>query len=532
MPTHANPDLLRGAAQSWWEFYLATHANPEAITWEEFRDNFRRYHVLEGLMIVRKEEFLALKQGPMSVSEYRDKFLHLSRYAPEDVNTDAKRQYRFLRGLVDPLHYQLMNHTFPTFQHLIDRAIMTERKRREMEDRKRKIGGPQVGSSSRPRYSGNPPQKFKQGNQHQHQHQRQNQQQQYQRQFPQQQQYRQSTQPGGNQYQRQSNQAARLPALATNQSNQAALAQGGSRACFHCGEQGHWANHCPKKAAQQQPAPNAPVRQNVMQQGSNNHGQPRAQYEKVNHLEADTVQETPGVALGTFSVEYHYANVLFDTGETHSFVTASWVESHNIPVAPMYPLMRVSSVGGRTQTDRFCPSAKIQIRGIEFPADLIVMGNQDTTIDVIPGMNWLTKYQASLSCDKRTVKLVSPSREEVLVQLILSGPRKGSYHKITARIEEIKPSEAISVVSDFPDVFPEELSGMPPERKVEFALELIPGIAPISKRAYRVSGPELVELKKQIDELLEKRLHQTEYLALGSPSAICGEEGWHKEDVH
>jgi hypothetical protein len=57
---------------------------------------------------------------------------------------------------------------------------------------------------------------------------------------------------------------------------------------------------------------------------------------------------------------------------------------------------------------------------------------------------------------------------------------------------------------EFPDVFPEELPGLPLERKVEFAIELIPGTAPISKRAYRVSGPELVELKKQIDELLEK----------------------------
>jgi hypothetical protein len=90
------PRQLREAAQSWWESYLATHANPKAITREEFRDNFRRYHVPKGLMIVGKEEFLALKQGPLSVSEYRDKFLQLSRYAPEDVNTDAKRQYRFL----------------------------------------------------------------------------------------------------------------------------------------------------------------------------------------------------------------------------------------------------------------------------------------------------------------------------------------------------------------------------------------------------------------------------------------------------
>jgi hypothetical protein len=137
--------------------YLATHADPEAITWEEFRDNFWRYHVPEGLMIVRKEELLALKQGPLSVSEYKDKFLQLSRYAPEDVNIDAKRQYRFLRGLVDHLHYQLMNHTFPTIQHLIDRAIMTERKRWEMEDQKYNIGGPQAGSSSRPRFLGNPP---------------------------------------------------------------------------------------------------------------------------------------------------------------------------------------------------------------------------------------------------------------------------------------------------------------------------------------------------------------------------------------
>jgi hypothetical protein len=162
----------------------------------------------------------------------------------------------------------------------------------------------------------------------------------------------------------------------------------------------------------------------------------------VNHLEADIVQETPGVALGTFSVEYHSANVLFDTGATHSFVTASWVETHSIPVAPMYPPMRVSSVAGRTQTDRFCPSAKVQIRGIEFPADLIVMGNQDTTIDVIIGMNWLTKYQANLSCDKRTVKLVSLSGE-VLVELILSGLRKGSCHQVTTHIEEIKPLEKI-----------------------------------------------------------------------------------------
>jgi hypothetical protein len=224
------PCLLRGAAQSWWESYLATHANPDTITWEEFRDNFRQYHVPAGLMIVKKEEFLMLKQGPISVSEYRDKFLQLYRYAPEDVNTNAKRKYCFLRGLVDSLHYQLMNHTFPTFQHLIDRAIMTEKKRKEMEDRKRKISGPQHGSSNRPRFSGNSPQQFMQ-NSHPPQ------QQQFQKQYPQhQQQNCQNNQSGGGQFQRQNQQAPSLPAPATNQSSQAAPVQGGSKACFHCGE--------------------------------------------------------------------------------------------------------------------------------------------------------------------------------------------------------------------------------------------------------------------------------------------------------
>jgi hypothetical protein len=126
------------------------------------------------------------------------------------------------------------------------------------------------------------------------------------------------------------------------------------------------------------------------------------------------------------------------------------------------------------------------------------MGTQG--LDVILGMNWLQKNQATVSCDKRTVKLVSPSGKEVVTKLYL--PKlEGACHHLSVDDKESNPIEAIRIVSEFPDVFLEELPGMPPERKVEFAIELIPGTAPISKRAYRVSGPELGELKKQIDEL-------------------------------
>jgi hypothetical protein len=106
-------------------------------------------------------------------------------------------------------------------------------------------------------------------------------------------------------------------------------------------------------------------------------------------------------------------------------------------LSPLTERSGTSAISGRTQIDRFCSSARVQIGGVEFPTDLIVMGNQDATIDVIQVMNWLTTYQVSLRCDKRTVNLVSLSGEEVLLELVLSGPRKGSCHQVTAHIEEI-----------------------------------------------------------------------------------------------
>jgi hypothetical protein len=91
-----------------------------------------------------------------------------------------------------------------------------------------------------------------------------------------------------------------------------------------------------------------------------------------------------------------------------------------------------------------------------------------------------------------------------VTKLNLPELEEGACHHLPVDDREFDPIEAIRIVSEFPDVFLKELPGMPTERKVEFTIELILGTTPISKRAYRVSGPELVELKKQIDELLEK----------------------------
>jgi hypothetical protein len=207
----------------------------------------------------------------------------------------------------------------------------------------------------------------------------------------------------------------------------------------------------------------------------------------------EAVQETLGMIVGMFPVDSHIAEVLFDTGATHSFITASWVEAHNLPITIMSTPIQIDSTGGKVRADSVCLNVSVEIRGIEFPANLIVMGTQG--IDVI---------LAVINCDKRITKLVSPLGEEVVAELVSPDPRKGGCHQMAIDSKEADLLETVKVVLEFPDVFPKDLPGMPPKRKVEFAIELLPGTTPISKRAYRVSGPELVEFKKQIDELSEK----------------------------
>jgi hypothetical protein len=105
-------------------------------------------------MKIKKKEFLSLKQGDMIVSEYRDKFIQVSRYAPEEVADDERKQEKFMEGLIVPLQYQLISHTFPSFERLLDKAIALEHKHVQLGEMKRKAITQGQGSSSiHPRYA-------------------------------------------------------------------------------------------------------------------------------------------------------------------------------------------------------------------------------------------------------------------------------------------------------------------------------------------------------------------------------------------
>jgi hypothetical protein len=129
---------LTGPTADWWDAYCAAHATANTITWAEFSTQFWNYHIPVGLMKIKKE-FLSLKQGGMSVSEYRDKFIQLSRYAPGEVGDDEKKRELFLESLIGPLQYQLISHTFPSFQRLLDKVIALENKRVELGEKRRAI---------------------------------------------------------------------------------------------------------------------------------------------------------------------------------------------------------------------------------------------------------------------------------------------------------------------------------------------------------------------------------------------------------
>jgi hypothetical protein len=120
-------------------------------------------------------------------------------------------------------------------------------------------------------------------------------------------------------------------------------------------------------------------------------------------------------------------------------------------------------------------------------------------IDVILGMDWLTQHQVILDIATRMVEIHSTtSGHTTLFFPKAEGINPCSYAAVTLQLENIP------VVCEYPDVFPDDLPGMPPNRHVEFVIELQPGTAPISKRPYQISPKELAELKNQLQELLDK----------------------------
>jgi hypothetical protein len=194
--------------------------------------------------------------------------------------------------------------------------------------------------------------------------------------------------------------------------------------------------------------------------------------------------------------------VLFDSGASHSFISAAYVRKHNLPLALLMCQMIVSSLGGDMPARQLCPKVNLKIRGLDFVVNLIVLESKG--IDVILGMDWLSKYKVLIDCAKKFVKLTTSEGKEMefVIEPVVTVKGVANLAKVN-QLDASQGSE-VPVVNKFFDVFLEVLLGMPPDREIEFVIELKPGTTPIYKTPYRMATPELAELKEHIKELLEK----------------------------
>ncbi|GJS43329.1 putative reverse transcriptase domain-containing protein [Tanacetum coccineum] len=249
--------------------------------------------------------------------------------------------------------------------------------------------------------------------------------------------------------------------------------------CYDCGEKGHTRNYCPKRRDPQ---------------GEEARG-------RAYVIKDTEKQQGPNVVTGTFLLNNRYATVLFDSGSDKSFVNTSF--SHLIDINPVRldTSYEVELADGRVaSTNTILRGCTLNLLNHLFKIDLMPI--ELGTFDVVIGMDWLVDQDAVIVCGKKVVHI--PVKNKTLV---VEGDRSTSRLKIISCIKASKYIERghqLFVAQDFPEVFPDDLPGLPPPRQVEFKIELVPGAAPVARAPYRLAPSELKELADQLQELSEK----------------------------
>jgi hypothetical protein len=157
----------------------------------------------------------------------------------------------------------------------------------------------------------------------------------------------------------------------------------------------------------------------------------------------------------------------------------------------------IATPSGKISSNQVCRSVPIQMGRNLVRTDLLLLDLEG--MDILLGMNWITQHHMSLDISSRTVEIDSPEHEPTILYL----PQWEYINSCTYAATRIKLKN-IPIICEYPDVFPDDLPGMPPDRDIEFTIELQPGTAPISKRPYRMPPNELAELKIQLQDLLDK----------------------------
>ncbi|KAA3464255.1 DNA/RNA polymerases superfamily protein [Gossypium australe] len=508
--------LLRDESYQWW-LTVRDGAIAEDLTWEFFRAAYQRKYIGASYMDAQRKAFLNLVQGNKTVAEYEAKFLQLSRYACGIVGTEYERCVRFEDGLRDELRMMIAPQQEREFAVLVEKAKVAEGVRQSFRRNQDRSWNKRSSGSSR--FSGNQQKK---------------------------------TRYGG------SDQATSLLLLLILNGCHGVL---GVESLIRgsvgmvIGDASNVGPDCPKKAARlRSEGQECPLNRRDNQQpprgrgagrGGNGAGrgrgtssggtggtearQPGLVYAARRQEEGDAPDVITGMFL-IFGVPY---STLIDVGSTHSYIASSVAETLNLDFELTPKKMTVlSPLGHSVEVNKLYRDVPLELQGVVFLADLMELPFRE--FDLILGMDWLVKYQASLDCAAKHMVLKTVNGDEV----VMIGKRRDYLSNLVSALKaekmvrkgceayvvHVRALEAkdaaigdVRTVREYVDVFPEELPGLPPDREVEFGIDLLPGTAPVSIAPYRMAPKELVELKAQIQELLDRGFIRPSVSPWGAP---------------
>ncbi|GJY13257.1 putative nucleotidyltransferase, ribonuclease H [Tanacetum coccineum] len=203
--------------------------------------------------------------------------------------------------------------------------------------------------------------------------------------------------------------------------------------------------------------------------------------------------------------------------------------------APVNAVRMKVADGKKVEVDRIIRDCKLELGGSLFSINLIPLGHG--SFDVIVGMDWLSQHKAVIVCHEKVVEI--PVEDGRILRV--HGERAVGITKAlkSAREDEPRLSD-ISVVCEFEDMFPEDLSGLPPQQQVEFCIDLVPGATSIAKSPYRLAPSEMQELSGQLQELQDKGFIRPSHSPWGAPVLFVKKKdgslhlrsGYHQLRVH
>ena len=467
-------------ADRWWKnTAVVMRGRNIPLTWESFLKEFNEKYFPRSVRLEKEREFLAIQQGDAeSFDNYLARFIRLSRYSSylEFKDDEKWSSDMLIRGLKPEMEEKLVARQFTKFNKAVEVCRLTEgnllrvRANKNVNNR----GGFSQGNTFQKRKGqgffskGNNKKPFR----------------------PEKKGY-QSPQP--------LRPCPRCGKIHLGRSCE------GQLICHACKKPGHFIKDCPQRVAEHRPQ---------------NQGRVFA----MTHEEA---QKSPEMIQGTILLHGNTLHALFDSGASHSFISYECAKRLGLSIDKLsYDLNVSTPMGVKTVTADVCLNCGINVEGHGSVIDLICLPLQH--LEVILGLNWLTANNVLLDCGNKRVVFPKPQTKLdaninlnllslAKVEKCLEKGCQGYMVFFSVQAETNLTLENIPVVNEFPEVFPEDISGLPPEREVEFAIEIVPGAGSVSKAPYRMAPNEMIELKKQIEELLEKGFIRPSVSPWGAP---------------